>query len=99
MIKIPSISSKNILEVKRKFDMGVTYAKLKRDYNISYNDIKKILRYFADCQFESDVDGVINGIDEKNRRARVDAYKANYQKNKDYFQNYARSKYAQQIAV
>lgn len=96
MIKIPNISAKHLLEVKRKHEMGVTFAKLKRYYNINYNDIKKILRIFDGCNFESEIEVVILDIRERNRLGQIRDHRANYQKYKDYYLQYSKRKYAEE---
>ena len=93
MIKFPNISPKELLEVKRKHQMGVKYSRLKREYTISYHDIKIIIRLFADCEFESDINKAIEKINAENNKCTVIDYKANYQKYKSYYKQYSKRQY------
>lgn len=93
MKKVPDISPKELLEVKRKHDMGVKYARLKREYSISYYDIKIIIRLFSNCEFESDINKELDKINTENARSRIIDHKANYQKHKEYYKEYAKRQY------
>ncbi len=88
MIKVPNLTPKEILEVKRKKLLGLTYAKLKRDYNIAYNDIKKIMILFAECEFEKDIEDKLKIINERNKIKTIRDRKVEYQKYKDYYMKY-----------
>lgn len=99
MIKIPNISSKHILEVKRKFNMGIRYYILKKEYNISYNDIRKITTIFTDCEFEDDIDSKIDELKQDRELKRIKKYKDNYQRNRSYFLKYSKQVYAKKIEI
>ena len=93
MIKIANISSRDLLEVKRKRCMGIKYAIIKRTYNISYNDIKNIVRHFSECEFEDDVNKKLEEINSINEQCRIIDYKGNYQKYKTYYKSYSKDQY------
>lgn len=98
MKKVPHITSKELLEVKRKHHMGVKYARLKREYSISYYDIKIIIRLFSNCEFESDINKEIEKINVENAKSRIIDHKANYQKHKEYYKDYAKRQYQRRIS-
>ncbi len=93
MKKVPNILPRELLEVKRKHEMGVKYARIKTDYNISYNDIKKIIRFFSNCEFESDINSVIEKINADNDKCSFIDHKANYQRYKQYYKEYSKRQY------
>ena len=98
MIKIPKISSKKILEILRKREFGVGYAYLGREYGVSYHDIKKIEKYFSNCNFEKDVDDEIEKINTDNAKCAIKDHKANYQRHKEYYKQYSKKQYRRRIA-
>ena len=93
MKKVPNLSPKNLLEVKRKREYNMKYSKIKRDYEISYNDILKIVRFFHDCNFESDIIKRLEEIANENRISSDRDYKKNYRKYRDYYLQYSREQY------
>lgn len=93
MKKVPNISPRELLEVKRKHHMGVKYAHLQKEYNISYHDVKKIVRFFSGCEFETDIVKTIANIDEENTQAPSINPQANYQKHKQYYKDYSKRRY------
>jgi len=99
MKKVPNISSKELLEVKRKRYMGIKYADLKRQYNISYNDILKICRFFSECNFEEEVNKELERINNENTKLKIIDHKANYQKYKKYYREYSKKQYQHRIKV
>ena len=99
MKKIPNITTKQILEVKRKFGMGIEYYILRRDYGISYNDINKINDMFKNCEFEDDIIARIDEIKRERELKRIRKYKENYQRNKAYFLEYSKQAYARKIEL
>ena len=99
MKKVPNICPKDLLEVKQKRKMGIKYATLKRKYNISYNDIKKIVRFFAECELESDIVDELERIKSHNIKCTTIDYKGNYQKYKKYYLKYSKQQYKNRINV
>lgn len=99
MIKIPQISAKHLLEVKRKREMGVPFAKLKREYEINYNDIKKICRIFESCMFEDEILSIIDRVNAENILIQIRDHRANYQRHKAYYLAYSKRKYAERNAL
>lgn len=99
MLKVPDLSSKDILEIKNKFKLGVTYAKLKREYNISYYDIKKICLLFDTCLFEDDVSKTRDEIQVRNQIKKRESYKINYRKHRAYFLAYSKNQYAKKKSL
>lgn len=96
MKRIPPYTVKEILEIKRKRDINIKYCILKKEYDISYYDIKKIERMFNGCEFEDDVEKRIDEVIEHNRlnEYRIKNYRIAYLKYKDYYQAYAKWNYA-----
>lgn len=93
MKKVPNLSPKNLLEVKRKREYNIKYAQIKRDYEISYNDIIKIVRFFSGCNFESDIKKRLTEIDEENKILSCRDSKKNYIKYRKYYLQYSRDQY------
>lgn len=93
MKKVPNISPKNLLEVKRKREMNIRICELKRDYDISYHDITIICRLFADCEFESEVAIELEKIRVHNVKCAIIDYKGNYLKYKPYYLGYSKEQY------
>jgi len=99
MKKVPDISPKELLEVKRKRGKGIKFSTLKRSYNISYHDIKKICILFSDCEFESDVDDELQKIRDHNEECATIDYRGNYQKYKSYYLNYSKQQYQRRVST
>lgn len=94
MKKVPNLSPKNLLEVKRKKqEHGISFAKIKREYGISYNDILKILRFFPKCEFEVDIIKRLEEIKIENKEKADRDYKKNYLKYREYYLQYSREQY------
>lgn len=94
MIKIPSTTPEQILEILRKRQMEVKYSTLKRYYIISYNDIKKIERIFMGCVIIEDIKRVLADVKKKNEEVKVINHQENYLKYKDYYNRYNRERCA-----
>lgn len=90
MIKIPNITPREILEVMRKKKLGVPNTISQREYNITYNDIKKIMNLFSNCHFENEVEKTIETINEQNRIGKIRDRKAEYRKYRPYYMEYNR---------
>ncbi len=99
MKKVPNISAKDLLEVKRKRNMNIKFSHIKRQYNISYHDIKKICILFSDCEFESDIEAELERIRLHNEQCAIIDYRGNYQKYKDYYLDYSKQQYQRRINV
>ena len=94
IIKIPDISNGDILEIKRRLGIGVKYSSIKSNYNLSYYDIKRLCRFFSDCDTDDSIQQAKDQIESDNRDKAIVDHRANYQKYKAYYTQYNRSRQA-----
>lgn len=93
IIKLPNnISNDDIIEIKYRIEIGVKYSILKKKYNISYYDIKRLCRLFADCDTSDSVQMTKDRFAIENAEKRNVDHKINYQKYKKYYTKYNRER-------
>lgn len=98
VIKIPDYTDKQLLEILKRVELGVTYALIKKQYNITYYDIKRVCAIFKDCIFEEDCMKIKTRILEQNQKDLTRDHSANYQTYKDYYTDYNQLRQAERIA-
>ncbi len=88
IIKLPEVSNDNIIEIKRRLNIGVTYSSIRRNFDLSYYEIKKICRIFNECNSNDSVQEMKNDIEADNREKGIVDHRANYQRYKPYYTQY-----------
>ncbi len=99
VIKIPNQTNGDILEIKRRLDIGVKYSSIKTQYNMTYYDIKRVCRIFGGCDDDDSIQAKKDSITADNVIKQAVDHRANYEKYKDYYTTYNQERQANRIAA